>query len=128
MLEKIREAKRSLHLVEMYMPKYAMLLKRDAHQFRIEIVKATVGAAIGGAAGLMFVCFLSIAVVVSAWSGSHRVTVVWAVCAAWGLLSTAGGVLLRATLSGPAPFLLVSRQAQADYSNLLIVLKQGTDA
>jgi hypothetical protein len=128
MFEKIREAKTLLHLVEAYVPKYGPLLREDVRQFRNKMVKATVGAAIIAAAGLIFSCFLSVAVIISAWSGDHRVTVAWAVCAVWGILAIVGLLLLLVAFSGPLPFLLSSRQAQADYANLIVALKQEMDA
>ena len=128
MFGKIREVKTLLHLVESYVPKYGPLLREDVRQFRNEMVKATVGAAIIAAGGLIFSCFLSVAVIISAWSGDHRVTVAWAVCAVWGILAIVGLLLLLVAFSGPLPFLLSSRQAQADYANLIVALKQEMDA
>jgi hypothetical protein len=128
MFEKIREVKMLLHLVEAHVPKYAPLLREDVRQFRNEVVKVTVGAAIIAAGGLIFSCFLSVAVIISAWSGDHRVAVAWAVCAVWGILVIVGLILLLVAFAGPLPFLLISRQAQADYANLLVVLKQDMDS
>src|ERR1700727_1023099 len=93
MFEKLREAKTLLHLIEARVPQYGPLVREDVRQFRDEIVKATVGAGISGAAGLIFSCFLSVAVIISTWSGPHRVTVAWAVCAAWGMLAIVGLLL-----------------------------------
>jgi hypothetical protein len=124
MFERIREAKTLLHLVEAYVPKYGPLLREDVRQLRNEVVKGTAGAALIGAAGLIFSCFLSVAIIISAWSGEHRVAVAWAVCAVWGVLAVSGLILLFVAFSGPVPFLLVSRQAQADYANLIVALKQ----
>jgi uncharacterized membrane protein YesL len=128
MFEKIREVKTLLHLVEAYVPKYGPLLREDVRQFRNEVVKATVGGAIIAAAGLIFSCFLSLAVIISAWSGDHRIAVAWGVCAVWGVFAIVGLILLLVAFSGPLPFLLISRQAQTDYANLLVVLKQDMDS
>jgi hypothetical protein len=127
MFGKIHEARTLLHVVEAYVPKYGPLLREDVRQFRNEMVKASVGGAIIAAAGFVFCCFISLAVIISAWSGNHRVAVAWAVCAVWGLVAIAGFLLLLVAFSGPLPFLLISRQAQADYANLLVALKQDRD-
>ena len=72
-LEKFREAKTLLQWIEARVPQYGPLVREDVHEFRNEFVKATVGAVISGAAGLIFSCFFSVAVIISAWSGPHQI-------------------------------------------------------
>jgi len=71
-------------------PHYGPLARDDLHKFRDEIVRASVGASISAVAGLIFACFLSVAVIVSAWDGLHRTAVAWAVCCGWGVLALGG--------------------------------------
>jgi hypothetical protein len=128
MLEKLRETRTLLHFIEARVPQYGPLVREDARQFRNEIVKATVGAGVSGAAGLIFSCFFSVAVIISAWSSPHRVGVAWAVCAVWGAMALAGLVLLRRVLSGPAPFRLVSHKVAADYANIIVALEREANS
>ena len=71
-------------------PRYGPLAREDLHKFRDEIVKASVGASVCAAAGLIFACFLSAAVIISVWDGLHRTTVAWVVCGGWGVLALGG--------------------------------------
>jgi len=80
-----------------------------------------VGASISAAAGLIFACFLSIAVIVSAWDGLHRTAVAWAVCCAWGTLALGGLWYARKAISGPPPFRLMGAALARDYASLLEV-------
>ena len=84
-----------------------------------EIVKASVGASISEAAGLIFACFLSVAVIVSAWDGPHRAAVAWAVCCGWGVLALSGLWYARKAISGPPPFQLMAGALARDYVSLL---------
>jgi uncharacterized membrane protein YqjE len=128
MFEKVREAKALLHFIKARMPQYGPLVAQDAKEFRNEIVKATVGAGISGVAGLIFSCFLSVAIIITAWSGPHRVQVAWAVCGVWGVLALIGLVFALRAISGPTPFRLVSHALAADYANLIIVIEQEMGA
>ena len=98
---------------------YGPLARDDLHKFRDEIVKASVGASISAAAGLIFACFLSVAVIVSAWDSLHRTAVAWAVCCAWGVLAFGGLWYARKAISGPPPFKLMAAALARDYASLL---------
>jgi hypothetical protein len=78
-----------------------------------------VGASISAAAGLIFACFLSVAVIVSAWDGLHRTEVAWAVCCGWGVLALGGLWYARRAISGPPPFQLTADALARDYRSLL---------
>jgi hypothetical protein len=123
MFEKVREAKAFLRFIQTRVPQYGPLITEDARQFRNEIVKATVGAGICGAAGLIFSCFLSVAVITTAWSAPHRVEVAWLVCAAWASIAIVGALFAIRALSGPMPFRLVSHALAADYANLMVAIE-----
>ena len=128
MFERLREAKTLLHFVQEHGPRYGSLVTEDARRFRDEIVKTTVGAGICGAAGLIFCAFASVAVIVSAWSGAHRVEVAWAVCGVWGVIALVGLLFAIRALSGPAPFRLVTRAAAADYANLVAAIQHEANS
>ena len=98
---------------------YGPLVRDDLHKFRDEIVKASVGASISAAAGLIFACFLSAAVIVSAWDSPHRTAVVWAVCCGWGVVALSGLWYARKAISGPPPFQLTAAALARDYTSLL---------
>ena len=77
------------------------------------------GASLCAAAGLIFACFLSVAVIVSAWDGPHRTEVAWAVCWGWGVLAVGGLWYARKAVSGPPPFQLMAAALARDYASLL---------
>ena len=79
------------------------------------------GASISAAAGLIFACFLSVAVIVSGWNGPHRIAVAWAVCCGWGVLALSGLWYARKAISGPPPFQLTAAALARDYTSLLAV-------
>ena len=105
-------------------PRYAPLLRDDLHKFRDEIVKASVGASISAAAGLIFACFLSVAIIVSAWDGLHRAAVAWAVCSAWGVLALVGLWYARKAIAGPLPFQLTTAALARDYTGISAIVDQ----
>jgi len=88
-------------------------------RFREEIVKATAGACVAMVAGLFFACFLSVAAIVSAWNGPHRIAVAWLVCGAWGVVTLVGLWVARKAVSVPPPFHLVSTALARDYAHFI---------
>ena len=122
MFRQVRRAKSLLLFLRERAPHYGPLARDDLHKFRDEIVKASVGASISAAAGLIFACFLSAAVIVSAWDGLHRTAVAWAVCCGWGVLALGGLWYARKAISGPPPFKLMAAALARDYASLLAVV------
>lgn len=108
-----------MHFARERLPHYGPLLTEDLHRFRDEIVKATLGAALSIAAGLIFCCFLSVAVIVSAWEGTYRSMAAWLVCASWGVLALLGIWVARRAFAGPTPFRLVGHAVARDYATLI---------
>ncbi len=127
MFERVRLAKAAVHFARERLPSYGPLLTEDLHRFREEIAKATVGAALSVASGLIFCSFLSVAVIVSAWDGAHRNTAAWLVCASWGVLALLGIWVARRALSGPAPFRLVGHALSRDYATLIDTIETVKD-
>jgi hypothetical protein len=122
MFRRVHRVKSILQFLRERAPHYGPLAREDLHKFRDEIVKASVGASISTTAGLIFACFLSVAVIVSAWDGLHRTAVAWAVCCAWGVLALGGLWYARKAISGPPPFQLMAAALGRDYANLLAVV------
>ena len=119
MFSRVHQAKSILEFLRERAPHYGPLARDDLHKFRDEIVKASVGASISAAAGLIFACFLSVAVIVSGWDGPHRIAVAWAVCGGWGVLALGGLWYARKAISGPPPFKLMAAALARDYVSLL---------
>ena len=127
MFERVRLAKTAVHFARERLPHYGPLLTEDLHRFRDEIVKATLGAALSIAAGLIFCCFLSVAVIVSAWEGTHRSMAAWLVCASWGVLALLGIWVARRAFAGPTPFRLVGHALSRDYATLIDAIETVKD-
>jgi hypothetical protein len=119
MFRRVHLLKSILDLLRERAPHYGPLVRDDLHKFRDEIVKASVGASIAAAAGLIFACFLSVAVIVSAWDGLHRTAVAWAVCCAWGAMALVGLLFMRKAILGPPPFKLMAAALARDYVRML---------
>jgi hypothetical protein len=119
MFRRVHLMKSVLDLMRERAPHYGPLIRDDLHQFREEIVKASVGASVAAAAGLIFACFLSVAVIVSAWDSPHRTAVAWAVCGAWGGIALVGLLLMRKAILGPPPFKLMAAALARDYVRVL---------
>jgi hypothetical protein len=122
MFRRVHEVKSVLEFLRERAPHYGPLARDDLHKFRDEIVKASVGASISAAAGLIFACFLSVAVIVSAWDSLYRVAVAWAVCAGWGVLAISGLWYARKAVLGPPPFKLMAAALARDYAGLVAVV------
>jgi hypothetical protein len=121
MFRQVRRAKSLLLFLRERAPHYGPLARDDLHKFRDEIVKASVGASISATAGLIFACFLSVALIVSAWDSPHRTAVAWAVCCGWGVLALGGLWYARKAISGPPPFQRMAAALARDYVSLLAV-------
>ena len=119
MFRRVRRVRSVVHFVRDRLPHYGPLLTDDLHRFRDELVKATVGASVSAVAGLIFACFLSVAVIVTAWDSGHRRLVAWLVCLAWAGLALGGLSYARKAVAGPRPFRLVSAAILRDYERLL---------
>jgi hypothetical protein len=86
-------------------PEYIRLARADSVVFRKELIEAIGGVAVGAAAGLLFICFLSVAIIVTSWDTQFRVLTAWLVCVGWGVLAGAGlGYARRAVFGRPVPF------------------------
>ena len=115
-LEKVRESRALVHFVRERLPHYGPLVSGDLRRFREEIVRATVGACIAMFAGLVFACFLSVAAIVSAWNGPHRIAAAWLICGAWGLLALVGLAIARKAVASASALHVVGTALARDYA------------
>jgi hypothetical protein len=116
MFTEIQRAKRVLEFFEERAAGYVRVGHDDCIAFRIELIKSVAGAGIAATAGLLFVCFTTVAVLVSAWESEHRILVAWCLCAAWGAIAAAGLAYAGRALSGPPPFGNVTAELLRDLS------------
>jgi len=101
---RIRRVHGTLKFIHSRAPDYIRLARQDAGAFRREMIEVLVGLGMGAAAGMFFLCFLSVAVIVTAWDSRYRVLTAWLVCSGWGVLAMAGLAYSRRMLRGPVPF------------------------
>ncbi len=120
MLGRIVRVKHAATFVGNRIEDYVQLARLDAAVLRQELVRAAVGLALLACAGLLFLCFFSVAVIVTAWQTEERVLVAWLVCLMWALLGGAGLVLARRALQQPTPFQDLGTEISRD----LAVLKE----
>jgi len=119
MFRRVRQVNATVEYLRERLPYYGPLVQRDLHEFSKEIVGTTVGLGIAAAAGVLLACFVSLAVIVSAWDSHHRVLVAWLVCLVWAVIATAGLLIARASLSGRSvPFRHVGDALARDYAHL----------
>ena len=119
MFRRVHRVESVLQFLRERAPHYGALARDDVHQLQDEMIKASVGASICAAAGLIFVCFLSIALIITSWDSSHRIAAAWAICGGWGAVAIIGLWYAKTALSGPPPFRLTSAALSRDYTRLL---------
>jgi Putative Actinobacterial Holin-X, holin superfamily III len=102
--ERIRRVHGTLKFIHSRTPDYIRLARQDVIVFRHELVQTLFGLGVGAASGMFFMCFLSVAIIVTVWDSRYRVLTTWMVCGGWGVLAGAGLLYSRRALSGPAPF------------------------
>jgi len=102
--DRVRRVHGTLQFIHSRAPDYIRLAREDVGALRREILEVLLGLGVGAAAGMLFLCFLSVAVIVTAWDSRYRVLTAWLVCGGWGMLALAGLVYCRRMLRGPVPF------------------------
>jgi hypothetical protein len=105
MFDRVRRVQSIAKYLHGRAPEYIRLARADSGAFRTELIEAIGGVAVAGAAGLLFICFLSVAIIVTSWDTRCRVLTAWLVCVGWGVLAAAGLGYARSAVRGrPAPF------------------------
>jgi Putative Actinobacterial Holin-X, holin superfamily III len=112
----IRRAKILLPFLNQRLGDYAQLARLDLATLRDEMINAIVGAAIGAASSLFLVCFLCVAVLVTAWDTPYRIQVAWLICIAWCLLTGACVYLAGRLMKGSSPFENIGSEIARDLS------------
>jgi hypothetical protein len=120
MLGRIVRAKHAATFVGNRIEDYLELARLDAAAFQQELLRSVVGFAVLACAGLLFLSFFSVAVIVTAWDTEVRILVAWLVCLLWALLGAAGLVVLGQALRQPTPFEDLCTEVSRD----LAVLKE----
>lgn len=104
MLMKVKRAREVFRFVQLNLPAYLRVLHDDFSVFREELIRTSVGLLIGAVGGLLFLSFLSIALLVSAWDTSLRLGMAWSICVGWAGLAGVGLLYARQALRAPVPF------------------------
>ena len=104
MVAKARRAREVFRFIRINSPAYLRVFHSDLHVFREEFVRTFAGLMVGAVAGLLFVSFLSVALLVSAWETKLRLLAAWGVTAGWLLIALAALTYARRALQAPVPF------------------------
>jgi hypothetical protein len=117
-IAKARRAAEVFHFIRINSPGYLRVLVGDLHTFRDEFVRAAAGLIVAGVAGLLFISFLSVALLVSAWDTKLRLAVAFSVSAAWLVIALTGLSYARRALNAPPPFANLMQLLQQDLATL----------
>ena len=122
MFQKVRRVRSALQLLRERLPHYGFRFNHDLNAFRAEVIQVAVGAGVAAATGLLFACFLCVAVIVTAWDTRYRILAAWGVCIVWAVIALAGLIYARRAVAGPLPFRSVSEAAARDYADLVALV------
>jgi hypothetical protein len=123
MFSSIRRARLLLDFFGKRIGDYAELARFDLIQFRREMIKSIVGAALCASSGLLLLCFICVALLVTEWDTPNRVYAAWMICGGWALLSIAGAILARWLMKGATPFEHIGSEISRD----LLAIKDPQD-
>lgn len=114
----ISKAKILLPFFSQRLADYARLAQLDLIAFRNDTINSTVGAAIGAAALLLWLSFIGLAAIVTAWDTPNRIRVAWIVALGWGLVTGACACLARRLMRGSSPFVNITFEVSRDLAVL----------
>lgn len=114
MVAKARRAREVFRFIRINSPAYLRVFHSDLRTFREELIRTSVGLLIGAVAGLLFVSFLCVALVVSAWDTQFRLLTAWGVSLGWLLIALVGLIFARRALKVPPPFANFTQLLQQD--------------
>lgn len=115
---RLRRTRETLRILETHAPTYIRVMHSDLCDFRQELIKTIVGAAIAAAAGMMFIAFCSVAIIVTMWDSQSRSVIAWVVCGTWGVFAVMGVGLAVRALRGPVPFAKLTTVVLHDLATL----------
>jgi hypothetical protein len=104
LIAKARRAREVFRFMRINSPAYLRVLHGDLQRFRDEFVRAAAGLLVGAVGALLFVSFLSAALLVSAWDTNLRVATAWGIGAGWLAITLTGLAYARRALRVPPPF------------------------
>jgi hypothetical protein len=116
MVAKARRAREVFRFIRINSPAYLRVFHSDLNTFRDELIRASAGLIVGAVAGLVFVSFLSVALLISAWDTQLRLVMAWGVTGAWLVIALAGLIYARRALQVPMPFANLTQLLQRDLS------------
>jgi hypothetical protein len=114
MVAKARRAREVFRFIRINSPAYLRVFHSDMNAFRDEFVRTLAGLMVGAVAGLLFVSFLSVALLVSVWETKLRLPTAWGVTAGWLLIALAGLTYARRAVQAPVPFANFAQLLQRD--------------
>jgi hypothetical protein len=114
MVAKARRAREVFRFIRINSPAYLRVFHSDLSAFRNELVRTSVGLIVGAVAGLLFVSFLSVALLASTWETRLRLVTAWGVTAGWLVIALAGLTYARRALRAPMPFANFTQLLQRD--------------
>jgi uncharacterized membrane protein YqjE len=88
---------------------YVQLAHLDFLEFREELIKVTLSVGILAVGGMLFIGFLSLAIIITAWDSNYRVVAAWGVCGGWAVLCVIAAAYGNAALVGSKPFARLAR-------------------
>jgi hypothetical protein len=77
MVARARRARVTFRLICIHSPAYLRVFHYDLNMFRDALARALAGLLVSAVAGLLFVSFLSVAVLISAWKTQMRLLTAW---------------------------------------------------
>jgi hypothetical protein len=114
MMTEARRAREVFRFIRMNSPGYLRVFHADMNSFWDEMIRVSAGLLVGAVAGLLFVSFLSVAFLVSAWETKLRLPVAWGIASGWLLLALFGLIYARRALRAPRPFANFTKLLQKD--------------
>jgi hypothetical protein len=118
MFTEVRRVRRAWSLINARWPEFLRIVHLDLTSLREELVRALAGAVLGAVGGFLFMGFLSVAVIVTAWDSVHRVLVAWLICLLWAAIAAIGLAYARRVLEGPLPFGRMSAELLRDITQV----------
>jgi hypothetical protein len=126
LFKKFHEGRALIQYIQERLPHYGPICLNEMKRFREEIIRVTICVAIVAAAGLIFVCFLSVAILLSSSPGAHQTMLAWLICSLWGLIAVIGLLSIRSATSGPPPFHQVGVALMRDYAGYVDALSESS--
>ena len=114
MVNEARRAREVFRFIRTNSPAYLRVFHSDLHSFWNELVRTLAGLMVGAVAGLLFVSFLSVALLVSSWETKLRLVAAWGLAGGWLLIALVGLLYARRALRAPMPFANFTQLLQKD--------------